>query len=356
MAPFRGRATARAAGTTDAPGRRAERRRLSCSRVRKGQEDSRRVEEVAIGVFRTRSRTKVLLCTDGSPASDRAARMAIELSNKLGFALHVVCVEPVDAYGLPEHAVYAPDTQGYLREPFERLARERLDEEAAKIREAGGEIAEAHAGFGRPDAEIVRLAEELNAGLVVLGSQGFGALRRAVMGSVSLSVVRHAHCPVLVVRGEGTEETLPDRILLAIDGSAEAYAASQTAAKLSDHIGSELHLVYVLPMDALPFPLYYARDRYEADLERARQEARAFFDEQAKLIEDEGGAVAGVHLETGRPDHEIVRLSEELGAGLVILGSRGLGGVKRALLGSVSDSVVRHAHGSVLVVRGEARD
>ena len=126
--------------------------------------------------------------------------------------------------------------------------------------------------------------------------------------------------------------------------------------KLSEHIGSELHIVYVLPMDALPFPLYYARDRYEVDLERARQESRAFLDEQAKRMEDEGGAVARVHLETGRPDHESVRLGEELGAGLVVLGSRGLGGVKRALLGSVSDSVVRHAHGSVLVVRGEARD
>ena len=309
-------------------------------------------------MFRTRFRTKVLLATDGSPASDRAARMAVELSNKLGFALHVICVESVDAYGLPEYAVYAPDTQGYLRETFELLARERLDEEAAKIEEAGGEIAEVHAAFGRPDAEIVRLAEELNAGLVVLGSRGFGDLRRAVVGSVSLSVVRQAHGPVLVVRREGTEETdaLPDRILLALDGSAEAYAASQTAAKLSEHIGSELHLVYVLPMDALPFPLYYARDRYEADLEWARQESRAFLDEQAKLIEDEEGAVAGVHFETGRPDHEIVRLSEELGTGLVVLGSRGLGGVKRALLGSVSDSVVRHEHGSVLVVRDEVRD
>jgi nucleotide-binding universal stress UspA family protein len=99
----------------------------------------------------------------------------------------------------------------------------------------------------------------------------------------------------------------------------------------ANYIGTELHIVYVLPMDALPFPLYYARDSFEADLERARQESRAFLDEQAKLIEDEGGVVAGVHLETGRPDQEIVRLGEELEAGLVVLGSRGLGGLKRAL-------------------------
>ena len=57
-----------------------------------------------------------------------------------------------------------------------------------------------HVGFGESDAEIVRLAEELDAGLTVVGSRGLGAVRGALIGSVSDSVVRHAHCPVLVVR------------------------------------------------------------------------------------------------------------------------------------------------------------
>ena len=62
-------------------------------------------------------------------------------------------------------------------------------------------------------------------------------------------------------------------------------------------------------------------------------------------------AVADTHLVRGRPDTEIVHLSEEVGAGLIVIGSRGLGGVRRALTGSVSDSVIRHAHCPVLVVR-----
>jgi nucleotide-binding universal stress UspA family protein len=75
-------------------------------------------------------------------------------------------------------------------------------------------------------------------------------------------------------------------------------------------------------------------------------------DEQVKRVAEAGGDISGAHAKVGRPDAEIVRLAEELGAGLIVLGSRGLGGVRRALMGSVSDSVVRHAHTSVLVVRG----
>ena len=60
--------------------------------------------------------------------------------------------------------------------------------------------------------------------------------------------------------------------------------------------------------------------------------------------------MAETHLETGEPDKEIVRLSEELGAGTIVIG-RGLGAVRRALMGGVSESVVRHAHCPVFVVR-----
>jgi nucleotide-binding universal stress UspA family protein len=72
-------------------------------------------------------------------------------------------------------------------------------------------VAQAHLGVGVPDREIVELAEKLGAGLVVMGSRGRGGIRRALMGSVSDSVVRHAHCPVLVVRTENSErEEEPD--------------------------------------------------------------------------------------------------------------------------------------------------
>ncbi len=61
--------------------------------------------------------------------------------------------------------------------------------------------------------------------------------------------------------------------------------------------------------------------------------------------------MAQAHLSSGKGDHEIVALAEEIGAGLIVMGSRGRGGIRRALMGSVSDAVVMHAHCPVLVVR-----
>jgi nucleotide-binding universal stress UspA family protein len=89
----------------------------------------------------------------------------------------------------------------------------------------------------------------------------------------------------------------------------------------------------------------------EHELEEAMQQAQHFLDQQVERVKEEGVSVAEAHLVRGHPDREVVHLSEEIGAGLIIMGSRGLGGVRRALMGSVSDSVVRHAHCPVLIVR-----
>ena len=136
--------------------------------------------------------TRVLLATDGSPDATLAARSAIELCEKTGSELHVVHVGEY----LP---TYLAQTE---QEPAEitRAARRLLDEEVEKVRAAGGDVAEAHLRLGRPAEQIVELSEELGAGVIVVGSRGHSALRRALMGSVSDSVVRHAPCPVFVIR------------------------------------------------------------------------------------------------------------------------------------------------------------
>jgi nucleotide-binding universal stress UspA family protein len=177
------------------------------------------------------------------------------------------------------------------------------------------------------------------------------------MGSVSSSLARHAHCPVLVVRGErrGEEGYPPGRVLVALDGSREATEAGRAAAEISNATGSELHLVYVSLAESPYYPGPEMPEIREGYLEHIEERARAWVEQQAERLKAEGVNVEAAHLRLGAPDREIVRLGEELGAGLIVVGSRGLGGVKRALLGSVSDSVVRHAHCPVLLVRGNNR-
>jgi nucleotide-binding universal stress UspA family protein len=70
-----------------------------------------------------------------------------------------------------------------------------------RVQVAGGAVGGAHLRMGGVAEEVVSLAEELGVGLIVMGSRGHGGIRRALMGSVSASVVRHAHCPVMIVCG-----------------------------------------------------------------------------------------------------------------------------------------------------------
>ena len=144
----------------------------------------------------------------------------------------------------------------------------------------------------------------------------------------------------------------PTKILLATDGSQEARLAAQAAAELSKETGSEVHVAYVLPSPTeIRGHHLYSAEVMRSILEQAEGEARSLLEEQAKQIGASGGEVAETHLKTGKPDNEIVRLSEELGVGTIVIGSRGLGAMSRALMGSVSESVIRHAHCPVFVVR-----
>ena len=154
--------------------------------------------------------TRILLASDGSETAAHATEVAVELSKKTDSELHVLYVgEYSPALLYPQ----AADTSWVVQEnlapiqeeqgqQFEQVARQTLDAEVQQVRAVGGTVAQAHLRMGTPDAEVVDLAEELSVGLVVVGSRGLGGIRRALMGTVSDSVVRHAHCPVLVVRKE----------------------------------------------------------------------------------------------------------------------------------------------------------
>lgn len=141
----------------------------------------------------------------------------------------------------------------------------------------------------------------------------------------------------------------PTRMLLATDGSEEAELALRAAASLANSTKAGLYVVNVLPTDVgIPYPVEVLQ---RPPLEELKQQARAFLDRQVEQLSAEGVAVIGSHLRQGRPANEIIELSEELGVDLIVVGDKGLGGVRRALMGSVADAVARHAHCPVMVVR-----
>ena len=144
--------------------------------------------------------TRILLATDGSGEAELATIRAVELAQRTDSELHVVHVEAVSHF-LESY----PGTLGYhgrLYEQIEEVSRELLRKESWRMRAAGGSVAGAHLRMGKVDLEIVALAKELGADLIVMGCRGFRGIRRTIEGSVSDGVIRHAHCPVLVVRPE----------------------------------------------------------------------------------------------------------------------------------------------------------
>lgn len=141
----------------------------------------------------------------------------------------------------------------------------------------------------------------------------------------------------------------PTKILLASDGSEAAELASQTAVELAQETGSELHVVCVEEVPVMAGA--YAAQGVPTP---ASEENRELLNDQVRYIEKAGGSVEETYLRQGNPTREIIELSEEIGAGLVVMGSKGLGGLERFVLGSVSEAVVRYASCPVLVVRKEA--
>jgi len=139
---------------------------------------------------------------------------------------------------------------------------------------------------------------------------------------------------------ENQMSIFPTKILLATDGSSEDELASNVASELAKSTNSELHLLTVIPEQPdLDYMIrrYPFRNADEA-LQAFEQEAQRTLEEQAKRLKQLGGPVEQKHLKVGEPEaRAIVELAEDMRAGLIVMGSRGRGGMRRALMGSVSD-------------------
>jgi nucleotide-binding universal stress UspA family protein len=275
---------------------------------------------------------KILMATDGSEDSTLALRAATDIANAAGSALHLV-----HAWQEPTHSQSGATT---AKSGPERAARELLRRQARLARAAGATVAGEHLRKGNPAQEITDLAEEIGAGMVVVGSRGLGALKPLVLGSVSKEIVRAASRPVLVVRGEWP----PSRIVVGDDLSEAAGRAGKIAAGIGELYGAPV----LLTMAYLPGKWYID---YAAHNRRARETERGIGQKLHGRSDSLGRALEkkpATEVAPRDPDDMLREASEE-SATLVAVGSRGLGVAKRALLGSVSDGVLKAAGGPVLI-------
>jgi nucleotide-binding universal stress UspA family protein len=195
---------------------------------------------------------------------------------------------------------------------------------------------------GRPDVEIPRAAESLDADLVVCGPRGRGRIAAILLGSVTRSLLATSRRPLLIAR---RPITLPDPIVVAVDGSVHGRAVVDCVGRFPWTHGAECVVVVVA---ARP-PVALATSERSLLAEGQRDHAAAIADEAAEALRDAGRA-ASVSIGEGDAARVIVVMSRQHRAGLVALGTRGAGGLQGRMAGSVAERVVGMARCSVLAV------
>lgn len=286
---------------------------------------------------------KILLATDGSPDAELATTAAVDLSTRSGAELHVVHV----GRSLSDHAEAMPKDYALL---FAREAEELLGWQTKSIESAGGIVARAHLRFGRPSEEILDLATEIGAGMIVVGSRGRGPVERLVMGSVSEDLVFRSSCPVLILRGDGLPWP-PASVVTGDDSSREATEAGELAADIGGLFGARGFLVHAYPS----LPEVSEEDVLDARVvESAMHREDDALRERAAGLKGPLGHAPEVKVGVGDAAALILGVALEAEPALVAVGSRGFGvdepvKLGYARLGSVSTKVIRASRGPVLV-------
>src|ERR671913_1479343 len=180
---------------------------------------------------------KVLLATDGSKDAALAAQAAVDVCEGTGAELHVVHVW----YSVPTARL-----RPFMRAELKKLGKVLLGEGVKRVEDSGGLVTGAHLLEGRAADEILDLAGQIQAGLVVMGSRGLGPVGRIALGSVSEAVIHHSDWPVLVLRG-GEDAWPPERVIFGDDGSEAARAAGDLGASLRGRHSARALLLHAYP-------------------------------------------------------------------------------------------------------------
>lgn len=208
------------------------------------------------------------------------------------------------------------------------------------------------AAMDSPRRAIVDRADSFGADLIVVGSHGRSGIARLLLGSVSQSVLTHAHCSVRVGRAHQIRDRRPVKIIVAVDGSVGSATAVSAVAQRTWPAGSQARVLAVVDSavsTAVPVAAFAA-----AHAPKAEQTPQDWISKAAQQVAQElrdAGLDASPQVCQGDPRHVLVEQADGWEADCIFLGARGLRGMERFLLGSVSGAVAARAHCSVEVVR-----
>jgi len=265
---------------------------------------------------------KLLLATDGSEQSEGAVRETINLAKICSSKIYAISVIETN----PEFMASAP---GFF-EKYEKQIRQHLESIKSRASKENIECEIIIHEGEEPFQEIVDEAAGKQVEMIFMGRYGRTGLKRLLMGSVTAKTIGHSPCNVMVVP-EAAKVSYKN-ILTATDGSKYSDAAALEAISIAKRCGSKLIALSVATRDT---NLAAAKE----SVERVRQ-----------IAEKEGIKVESLTLK-GTPYEVIVKTADHKNADLIVVGSHGRTGVKRLLMGSVTERVIGHSGSAVLVVK-----
>ncbi len=284
----------------------------------------------------------VLAATDFSPAAERAVAWAVELAAQRRAELRLV-----HALVPPGATELAPHLGWTLTEELLAVARQRLAELALPLRQRVPEVT-LEVELGSAAEVVLAAARAHRPELLVVGTRGLRGWRHVLLGSTAARVLAHASCPVLAVHE--TDAGLPHggmKLLVATDFSDDADRALDAAVRLLPEAIAEVVLLHAF---AAPLPAATPEAYLDGELvDKLRRSAEEGLAEAAAKLH-----VAGLHVHTelrdGYPPEVIAQTASDLGADLVVMGTRGRGGIAHLLLGSNAERAIQHVHCPLLVL------
>jgi nucleotide-binding universal stress UspA family protein len=295
----------------------------------------------------------ILLPLDGSPFAEHAVPWAAAIARKARARLRLALVHqsppspPVDQSGV---RLYTK-----IELALRKSEREYLRRVAARIKAAGAMQLATVTLSGPPAPALADYTREVGADLVVMTTHGRGGLHRAWLGSVADRLVRSLEVPVLLVRpGDAvTPEPRLDEILVPLDGSRRAEAALPAALGMATLFSARLALIQavepVVMMANVPVAFPQALDEELTALRR--REAHDYLDGVAALIRESGVETHASAVLAGSAVAGIQAAAMSPGVGMIALATQGHGGLRRLVLGSIADKLVRTVEVPVLVTR-----